>query len=45
MIRIQLRVYVSPGEAEVTFNVKLKDQSYERVTATIDTGAEVSLLR
>lgn len=44
MTRIQLRVYVDPGEAEITLNVQLQDQSYERLTATLDTGATVSLL-
>lgn len=44
MPRIHLRIYVDPGEAEITFNIQLHDQSYERVTGTVDTGAEVSLL-
>ena len=44
MTRINLRLYVNPGEAEVTFSLQLQDQTYERVTGTVDTGAEVSLL-
>jgi hypothetical protein len=44
MARIQLTMYLAPGQAEVTCNLKSKDTTYERITATIDTGAEVSLL-
>lgn len=44
MTRIHLRVYVNPGEVELTFNLQLPDLSFERVTGTVDTGAEVSLL-
>jgi hypothetical protein len=43
MTRIQLRIYVSPREAEIIFNVRLKDGSYEKSAATVDTGAAVSL--
>jgi hypothetical protein len=43
MTRIQLKLYVAPGQADVTCNVKLNDGTYERLNATIDTGAEVSL--
>jgi hypothetical protein len=44
MPRIQLRVYVQPGAAEVFFGVLRKDGIYERLTAVIDTGGEVSLM-
>jgi hypothetical protein len=43
MTRIQLRVYVDPGQAEVICTLRLKDQNYERLTAVLDTGASVSL--
>ena len=44
MPRIQLRIYVDPGQAEVIFSVLRTDGSYERLSGVIDTGAEVSLL-
>jgi hypothetical protein len=44
MIRIQLRLYVNPGEAEITVAIKLPDNTYERMTGKVDTGAEISLL-
>jgi hypothetical protein len=44
MTRIQLRLYIDPGEVEITFNVRRSDQIYERVTGVVDTGASVSLL-
>jgi hypothetical protein len=44
MTKIQLFIYVNPGAAEVFINIKRKDGSYRRLSATIDTGAEVSLL-
>ncbi len=44
MPRIQLRMYIEPGQAEVICNILRKDQHYDRFTAVIDTGAEVSLL-
>jgi hypothetical protein len=43
MPRIHLRVYVDPGEAEVVCNILVQDGEYERLTAIIDTGAEVSV--
>lgn len=43
MPRIQLQLYVDPGSAEVICNLLLNDGTYERVTAVVDTGAEVSL--
>lgn len=44
MPRIQLQLYINPGAAEVFVNIKRKDGIYQRFTATVDTGAEVSLL-
>lgn len=44
MTRIQLRVYIDPGEVEITFQLKREDDSFERTTGIIDTGAQVSLL-
>src|SRR5688572_5157663 len=44
MTRIQLRLYVNPGEAEITVAIKLPDNTYERITGKVDTGAEISLL-
>lgn len=44
MARVYLRLYVHPGMAEVFINFRLKDGGHRLVTATIDTGAEVSLL-
>jgi hypothetical protein len=43
MTRIQLRIYVSPGQAEVICNLKFKDNTFERLSAIVDTGAAVSL--
>ncbi|HLA43147.1 MAG TPA: hypothetical protein VJZ27_06920, partial [Aggregatilineales bacterium] len=44
MSRIQLQIYVSPGLAEVFVNLKTKEGLYKRRAATIDTGAQVSML-
>lgn len=44
MARVQLRIYRDPGQAEVFVNIKRKDGGYEKRAATVDTGAEVSLL-
>lgn len=44
MPRLQLRVYVEPGGAEIFLNFKRKDGIYQRIAATIDTGAEATLL-
>jgi hypothetical protein len=44
MTRIQLRLYMNPGEAEITVAIKLPDNTYERITGKVDTGAEISLL-
>jgi len=43
MPRIHLRVYIEPGEAEIVCNILIQDGEYERLTAIIDTGAEVSV--
>ncbi len=44
MARIQLRIYLNPGQAEVTLGVQRQDDTFERLAGFIDTGAEVSLL-
>jgi hypothetical protein len=44
MSRIQLQIYMNPGQAEVVVNVQRTDQTYERLMAIVDTGAEISLL-
>ncbi len=44
MPRLQLRVYVEPGGVEIFLNIKQKDGDYQRVAATVDTGAAVTLL-
>ncbi len=43
MSRIQLIVYIEPGQLDVLCRLKLKNGNYERLTATIDTGAAISL--
>ncbi len=43
MSRIDLLLYVDPGEVEVIVNLKRKNAGYERLAATIDTGAAISL--
>ncbi len=43
-MRIQLRVYLDPGGLEVYLNVKRRDGGFRTLTASIDTGAAVSLL-
>lgn len=43
MPRLQLCIYIDPGSSEIFCNILCKDGSYERLTAIIDTGAEVSL--
>jgi hypothetical protein len=44
MARINLRLYINPGMAEVFINFRMKDGGRRLVTATVDTGAEVSVL-
>lgn len=44
MPRLQLRISIDPGKAETFARIKRKDGGYHFVVATIDTGAEVSLL-
>src|SRR5258708_62459 len=43
MPRLQLRIYVEPGAAEIFCKVLRKDKNYESLTAIIDTGAAISL--
>jgi hypothetical protein len=43
MTRIEVRVYVDPGEIQMFCNLLRKDGNQEKLTATIDTGAAVSL--
>jgi hypothetical protein len=43
MPRISLNIYTSPGQADVICQLKLKGEDYQRLTATVDTGAAVSL--
>jgi hypothetical protein len=43
MTRIQLRIYAEPGAAEVFVQMKCSDGTFEPLTATIDTGGELSL--
>ena len=44
MIRLQLRIYTYPGEAQIFANLQRKDGDQETITATIDTGAAISLV-
>jgi hypothetical protein len=43
MPRLQLRIYVAPGEAQIFCKLPRKDGTYETITAMVDTGAAVSL--
>lgn len=43
MARVELRINLTPGSAEVFVRIKRKDHIYGRPTATVDTGAAVSL--
>jgi len=43
MPRIQLRIYVEPGQVDVFCQLKFKDGTYKRLTGIVDTGAAVSL--
>ncbi|MBZ0282655.1 MAG: hypothetical protein K8L97_18080 [Anaerolineae bacterium] len=43
MTQIQLRIYYDPSECQVFCNIARKDGTLEKLTATIDTGAAVSL--
>jgi Retroviral aspartyl protease len=40
---IQLRISTDPGVAEIFCNLLRKDGNQEKITAVIDTGAEISL--
>lgn len=44
MPRIQFRIYVNPGQAEVFCLVERNDYLAERLTGVVDTGAMVTLL-
>jgi hypothetical protein len=44
MIRIQLRIYTQPGEAQLFVNLQRKDGYLETIAATVDTGAALALL-
>ena len=43
MPRLQLRLYTDPGEAQIFCNLLRQDGNEEKLTATIDTGAAISL--
>ncbi|MDQ7025941.1 MAG: hypothetical protein Q9P44_10320 [Anaerolineae bacterium] len=43
MTRINLQIYIHPGQAEISYALQQKDGTSERFTAVIDTGAEVSV--
>ena len=43
MTRITLQIYINPGQAEISYAMQQKDGSFNRFTAVIDTGAEVSV--
>src|SRR5690242_13961061 len=43
MPRIQLRVYIAPGQIDVFCRLKFKNGIYRPFAAIIDTGASVSL--
>jgi hypothetical protein len=43
MTRIQLRLYTDPGEVQIFCNLLRNDGNQETITATIDTGASISL--
>lgn len=42
MPRLQLRIYINPSEAQIFCNLLRKDGNFEKITATVDTGAAVS---
>ena len=44
MTRINLYVYLDPGEVQVFCNLRRSDGQQEKILATVDTGAAVSLL-
>jgi hypothetical protein len=44
MTRVDLRVYVNPGHAEVYLRFDLANGSTQRVTATVNTGSRGTLL-
>jgi hypothetical protein len=44
MTRLKLRVYRRPGHSEIFFRITFKNNDTVRMTAVIDTGAQISLL-
>jgi hypothetical protein len=44
MTQLQLRVYQDPGSAEIFLNIRQLDGDYYKYAASIDTGAETTLL-
>lgn len=44
MARLQLRVYVHPGEAEIFLKIRKPNGDDETVTVMVDTGAQRALL-
>jgi len=43
MTRIQLQIYLAPEQVDIFCRLKFKDGTFERLSAAVDTGAEVSL--
>lgn len=43
MTRLQLRIYVNPGEAQIFCNFQRKDGTQETIAVTVDIGAAISL--
>jgi hypothetical protein len=40
---LRLLIYTDPGEVQIFCNLIRKDGGQEKLTATVDTGAEISL--
>ncbi len=43
MTHIQLQIYLAPEQVDIFCKLKFKDGTFERLSAAVDTGAEVSL--
>lgn len=43
MTRINLRIYLQPGQAETFVSIRRHDDTQEFINAIIDTGAEISV--
>ena len=43
MPRIQLQLYSEPGQIDIFCKLRASDDTYERLTAIVDTGAAISL--